>query len=106
MSCHDRVCAWRAEVAVHLPPLSGPQATVRAVWSFGMALAGSCGRTAVGTVRAAGLGCGEDALRQRLREFCDGAGAKRGATRRAVAVEGCCAPLLGWVLGWWAGTQL
>ena len=106
MSCHDRVYAWRTEVAAHLPHLSRPQAMVLALWSFGMALAGSCGRTAVGTVLAAGLGCGEDALRQRLREWCYGATDKRGAKRRELAVEGCFAPLLGWVLGWWDGTQL
>src|SRR6266545_7813811 len=106
MSCHDRVYAWRAEMAAHLPHLSGPQATVLAVWSFGMVLAGSCGRTAVGTVRAAGLGCGEDAVRQRLREWCYDAADERGAKRHEVAVEGCVAPLLGWVLGWWAGTRL
>jgi len=106
MSCHERVYAWRAEVAAHLPHLSGPEATVLALWSFGMVLARSCGRTAVGTVLAAGLGCGEDALRQRLREWCYAAGDKRGGKRRELAVEGCFAPLLGWVLSWWEGTQL
>jgi len=106
MSCRERVYAWRAEVAARLPHLSGPEATVLALWSFGMVLARSCGRTAVGAVLAAGLGRGEGALRQRLREFCYAAADKRGAKRRELAVEGCFAPLLGWVLAWWAGTQL
>jgi len=79
---------------------------VLALWSFGMVLAGSCGRTAVGTVLAAGLGCAENTVRQRLREWCTDADDKRGGKRREVAVESCCAPLLGWVLSWWAGTQL
>jgi len=104
MSCHERVYAWRAEVAARLPHRSGPEATVLALWSFGMVLARSCGRTAVGTVLAAGLGCGEGALRQRLRAWCYAAADKRGAKRRELAVEGCFAPLLGWVLGWWEGT--
>src|SRR5262249_18719649 len=102
----DRGYAWRAEVAAHLPHLSGPEATVLALWSFGMVLAGACGRTAVGTVLAAGLGCGEGALRQRLREWCYAAADKRGGKRRELAVEGCFGPLLGWVLSWWDGTQL
>ena len=106
MSCHERVYAWRTEVAARLPHLSGPQAMVLALWSFGMVLAGSCGRTAVSTVLAAGLGCAENTLRQRLREWCNDADDKRGAKRREVAVESCFAPLLGWVLGWWDGTRL
>ena len=32
MSCHERVYAWRAEVAAHLPQLSGPEAVVLALW--------------------------------------------------------------------------
>ncbi|HEY2950218.1 MAG TPA: hypothetical protein VGJ53_17775, partial [Micromonosporaceae bacterium] len=106
MSCHDRVYAWRAEVAAHLPRLSGPQVTVLALWSFGMVLAGSCGQTAVSAVLAAGLGRAENTLRQRLREWCYDAADKRGAKRQEVAVEGCFAALLGWVLRWWEGTQL
>jgi len=79
---------------------------VLALWSFGMVLAGSCGRTAVSTVLAAGLGCAENTMRQRLREWCYDADDKCGAKRREVAVESCFAPLLGWVLSWWEGTQL
>jgi hypothetical protein len=85
MSCHDRVYAWRTEVAAHLPHLSGPQAMVLALWSFGMVLAGSCGRTAVGTVLAAGLGCAENTVRQRLREWCNDADDKRGVKRTLLA---------------------
>src|SRR6266508_1827481 len=97
MSCRERVYAWRAEVAARLPHLSGPEATVLALWSFGMVLARSCGRTAVGAVLAAGLGRGEGALRQRLREFCYAAADKRGAKRRVLAVSvlyrGCAIPV-------------
>jgi hypothetical protein len=45
-------------------------------------------------------------MRQRLREFSYEAGAKRGRKRRALAVTTCFAPLLRWVLSWWAGPQL
>ena len=45
-------------------------------------------------------------MRQRWREFCDEAPAKRGKARQAVVVEPCFAPLLAWVLSLWEGTQL
>ena len=105
-SYHERLSAWRTEVATHLRHLSGPEALVLALWTFGMVLAGSRGRTAVGTVLAAGLGDQENTLRQRLREFCYGAADKQGAQRRELAVETCFAPLLGWVLARWDGQQL
>ena len=106
MSCQERLYEWRAEVAEHLPHLRWPEATVLALWSLGMVLARSCGLTAVATVLAAGLGLKENSLRQQLREWCYDAEDKRGARRRALAVEACFAPLLGWVLSWWTGTQL
>lgn len=52
------------------------------------------------------LGLEPQALRARLREFlCDGADrAKPCAT--SLDVEGCFAPLLGWVVSWWTGDVL
>jgi hypothetical protein len=97
---------WTAEVREHLPHLSAPQAAALGAWSFGMVLARSCGLTAVAGVLAATLGTKVGTERQRLREFCYPAERKRGRRRRAVAVEPCFAPLLGWVLARWPGDHV
>jgi hypothetical protein len=55
---------------------------------------------------AEGLKQKDNTVRQRLREWCYEAAAKRGKQRQAVHVESCFAPLLAWVLSWWMGTQL
>ena len=104
MSCHDRVYAWRTEVAAHLPHLSGPPAMVLALWSFGMVLARSCALTAVSSLLAAGMQRKEDTVRQQLREWYYDAKRKRGPKRQALHVETCFAPLLRWVVSWWQGT--
>ena len=44
--------------------------------------------------------------RRQLREWYDDAKRKRGPKRQALRVETCFAPLLGWVVCWWQGTQL
>lgn len=106
MSCQERLYEWRAEVAVHLPHLRWPEVTVLALWSLGMVLARSCGLSAVATVLAVGLGTKENTARQQLREWCYDARDKKGAQRRELVVETCFAPLLGWVLSRWRGTQL
>jgi hypothetical protein len=41
-----------------------------------------------------------------LREWYYDTRRKRGAKRQALHVETCFAPLLGWVVSWWQGTQL
>src|SRR5215510_5061039 len=106
MSCQKAVYQWTAEVTTHLPHLSKPQAAVLALWSVGMVLARSCALSAVATWLAVGLARKENTVRQQLREWCYEAEAKRGAKRQEVRVENCFAPLLGWVLSWWEGTQL
>ena len=45
-------------------------------------------------------------MRQQLREWYDDVPRKRGTKRQALRVETCFAPLLGWVVSWWQGTQL
>jgi len=70
-----------------------------------MVLARSCALTAVRACLASWLQGKDNTLRQRLREFCYAAPAKRGKARQAV-VEPCFAPLLAWVLSLWQGTQL
>ena len=106
MSCHPRVTAWAPTLQTPLPHLNKPQIKVLALWSLGMVLARSCALTAVSACLAPWLGRHDNTLRQRLREFCYEARAKRGKNRQAVVVESCFAPLLAWVLSLWEGTQL
>jgi hypothetical protein len=47
MFCQAGFDQWRTTIMQHLPPLSKPQATVLALWSFGMVLAHSCALSAV-----------------------------------------------------------
>jgi hypothetical protein len=100
------VTEWTIILQTQLPHLSTPQAMVLALWSLGMVLARSCALTAVSAFLATWLGRKEPAVRQQLREFCDEASAKRGATRCARAVQPCFVPLLAWVVDQWEGTQL
>src|SRR5262249_60125463 len=97
MSRREAVSAWEQTVSSHLPVLSRPQARVLALWSYGLVLAQRCGQTSVAAALALLLGHKEGTVRQRLREWCRDAQHKRGPQRRAVEVEACFAPLLGWV---------
>ncbi len=101
MSRLDGLSQWETTVSTHLPALSRAQATVLALWSFGMVLARSCGITSVAALLAPLLGAKEPTLRQRLREWCYDKDHKRGAKRLDLDVTTCFAPLLGWVLAWW-----
>jgi len=47
MSRHAPLYEWTAEVSTHFPHLSKPQATVLALWSFGIVLAHRCTLPAV-----------------------------------------------------------
>jgi hypothetical protein len=106
MFCQETFAPWRSTIMTHLPHLSKPQATGLALWSLGMVLARSCALTAVSAFLAEGLKQKDNTVRQRLREWCYEAPAKRGKKRQEVRVETCFAPLLAWVLSWWTGTQL
>ena len=106
MSCQRAVYQWTEVVTTYMPHLSKPQAAVLALWSLGMVLARSCALSAVSEVLAVGLERKANTVRQQLREWCDEAKAKRGGPRQEFAVESSFAPLLGWVLSWWEGTQL
>jgi hypothetical protein len=77
---------------------------VLALYSFGMARARSCDLTGIAWFLSGLLGKKEWALRQRLREWNYAAAHKRGDKRREV-VESCFAPLLRWVLSWWASQE-
>src|SRR3989442_11471286 len=106
MFCQAGFNQWQTTIMHHLSPLSKPQATVLAMWSFGMVLARSCALTAVGQLLAAGMQRKEQTVRQQLREWYYDVPRKRGTKRQALHVETCFAPLLGWVVSEWQGTQL
>jgi hypothetical protein len=54
MFCQAGFDQWRTTIMQHLAHLSKPQATVLALWSFGMVLARSCALTAVSHLLAKG----------------------------------------------------
>ena len=106
MCCQAAFDQWLTTIMQPLSPLSKPQATVLALWSFGMVLARSCALSAVSTLLAEGMQRNEQTVRQRLREWYYDAPRKRGTKRQELRVETCFPLLLGWVVSWWHGTQL
>jgi hypothetical protein len=105
MSRSDGVSPWTATVSTQLPHLSRPQATVLALWSYGMVVTQSCGSTTVATFLACLLHKRPGTVRQQLREWCYAAEDKTGGKRRELEVPTCFGPLVGWVLAWWAPTE-
>jgi len=97
---------WVVTVAEHLPQLSKPQATVLALWSFGMAVVKSCALTAIMLFLANLLRVKENTMRQRLREWCYSREDKRGKKRVDIEVQSCFPFLMRWVMDWWQGTQV
>ncbi len=71
-----------------------------------MVLARSCALSAVSHLLATGMRRKDQTVRQQLREWYYDVPRKRGTKRQALRVEMCFAPLLGWVVCWWQGTQL
>jgi hypothetical protein len=106
MCCQAGVAQWRMTLMQHLSPVSTPQATVLALWSFGMVLARSCALTAVSHWLAQGMQRTEQTVRQQLRAWYYDTPRKRGPKRHALRVDTCCAPLLGGVVSGWQGPQL
>ena len=97
---------WTDQVRMAFPNLSRPQATVLALYSFGMILAQRCGLNSVVTALVPILGVGFHTLRSRLQEFYQPAAAKSGRQRDQLDVTTCFAPLLAWVLTGWQSTRL
>jgi hypothetical protein len=92
-------------LAAQLPHLRLAQRAVLALWVLGTVVARSGCQTAV-LAALAPLGHGHHATRQRLREWTY-AGADRVAPcATTLEVASCFAPLLRWVLAWWAGDTL
>ena len=89
---------WTDQVGSAFPKLSRPQATVLALYSFGMFLAQRCGLNSVVTALVPLLGVGFHTLRSRLQEFYQPAAAKSGRQRDQLDVTTCFAPLLAWIL--------
>lgn len=85
-----------------MPHLSKPQAWVLGLWSFGMVVAGTCGITSVTRAIQELTQEKEANVRQRLREWNRSQADKTGQRRRELVVSDSFAPLLGWVLRWWA----
>ncbi len=105
MSRQTGLYQWTQIVAKELPQLSKPQATVLALWSFGMVLAQSCGATLVARRLAKRQRCSFAAMRQRLREFYWEASAKAGDQRQTLEVQACFGPLLAWIVRWWPADE-
>jgi hypothetical protein len=106
MFCQASFDQWLTTMMPHLSPLRKPQATVLALWSFGMVLARSCALPAVSPMLAKGMQRKEQTVRQQLREWYDDVPRKRGAKRQALPGETYFAPVLGWVVSWWQGTHV
>jgi hypothetical protein len=97
---------WTEQVVDAFPKLSRPQATVLALYSFGMILAQRCGLNSVVAALVPLLGVGFLTLRSRLQEFYQPATAKSGTRREELDVTTCFAPLLAWILKGWPSTRL
>jgi hypothetical protein len=97
---------WTDQVRTAFPDLSRPQATVLALYSFGMILAQRCGLHSVVTALVPVLGASFHTVRSRLQEFYQPAAAKSGRRRDELDVTTCFAPLLAWILQGWRSTHL
>ncbi|MBV8431210.1 MAG: transposase [Solirubrobacterales bacterium] len=98
--------AWIDQVVDAFPNLSRPQATVLALYSFGMILARRCGLNRVAIALVPLLGRTFAAVRSWLQEFYQEADAKSGTSRRALDITTCFAPLLDWVLKGWPSMRI
>ena len=106
MSRHDPLYDWTNEVATQFPHLSKPQATVLALWSFGIVLAHCCTLSAVANMLSPRIGRCYNTVRQRLREWYKPASDKAGEHRRELDVTTCFVPLLAWILKNWPSPRV
>lgn len=106
MARHDGLSQWTECVSTNMPHLTKPQATVLALWSFGIACTRCSGRGTVATFLALLLHQKVANVEQRLYEWCLEAHDKAGRKRTALEVTTCFVPLLGWIVSLWAGTQI
>jgi hypothetical protein len=95
----------QSELSVRFPALRPAQQRGLALWVLGAVLARSACQSAVlAALVAAGL-ARPHALRQRLREWLYDGADKAKPCASEIVVEGCFAPLLGWVLALWRGPR-
>src|SRR5438874_7987027 len=106
MTRHDGLSQWTDGVSSNMPHLSKPQATVLAMWSFGIACTRSCGRSTVATFLALLLQQPLANLEQRLYEWCLDAKDKAGKKRTSLDVTLCFVPLLRWIVSLWSSEQI
>lgn len=106
MPCQHPVYAWIELLVTALTPLTRPQATVLALYSFGAILAKRCGLNSVATALEPALDAKFTTIRSRLQEFYQPANLKSGGRRRQLDVSSCFAALLGWVLKGWPVKRL
>ena len=106
MSRQDQLSEWTTSVSTNMPHLSKPQATVLALWSFGIVLTRSCGRGTVATFLALVLNQKLASVEQRLYDWCLDAQDKAGGKRQALDVTHSFVPLLTWVVRLWSSKQL
>jgi hypothetical protein len=92
---------WNQTVAKQMSQMSVPQASVLALWSFGMVISHSCGLTSVSSSLAMLMGAKENSVRQRIREWYYAKDDKRGEGRCEIEVSSSFVPLVQWVLSWW-----
>jgi len=106
MARHDGLSQWTECVSTNMPHLTKPQATVLALWSFGIACTRSSGRTTVATFLALLLREPLANLDQRLYEWCLEAQDKAGEKRTSLDVTLCFVPLLRWIVRLWTAEQI
>ena len=106
MARQDGLSQWTDCVSTNMPHLTKPQATVLALWSFGIACTRSCGRSTVATFLALLLHQKVANIEQRLYEWCLDAPDKAGPKRSALEITTCFVPLLRWIIRLWVGNQI
>jgi hypothetical protein len=94
-----------AQIAAAFPHLRAAQQKGLTLWVFGAIRAGSACVNAVQT-RWVLLGATWDTMRDALREWLLDGAAKAAPCQTQVEIDRCFAPLLGWVLRWWQGSDL
>lgn len=99
------IATLQKRVGEMLPSLSKAEGEVLGLLSYGLFLFNGCGITRLSNGLAKLEQVPVQRLRQRLREFCYEAEAKRGKKRRTVKVEACFADLLRSVLRGWQGKK-
>jgi hypothetical protein len=97
---------WTQRVAARFTTLSPAEASVLALYSFGLVLARTSGLTTIAVHLALVLGRSANTVRQRLRELYQPAAVKAGRSRRELDPAACVGPLVRWVTAGGADRRL